>query len=309
MLDFLNNGAKKLSLTNVQKKLIIDIDHRINEIMFNNGNDQDLLEFALTLLKDNKVKKILDSAENEELETLYDRYPGFRVIMKLLEQLAWYAARGIEPNDTDELLSHWRNNGLEQAESQGDAITDELNQVMTSAIFQLQKILDKDLVKKGNFLSIIQTFLIGIISTTADLANNALPGSAQVIYADIEAATKMGGLRAIRKQQLEQGAINYSVSNIKSDDMTTAMNYVGQELATTLFKVIHELPLPLRSPEMPLRGIEALLTNLLDQKFNDHDPHRVLSNFCEHVHMALNELKNRKKDEIKKRKTNIKRVK
>ncbi|MBY0533764.1 MAG: hypothetical protein K2P31_02215 [Rickettsiaceae bacterium] len=86
---------------------------------------------------------------------------------------------------------------------------------MTSALFQLQKILDKDLVRKNNFLPIIQTFLIGIISTTADLVNNVLPGSAQVIYADIEAATKMGGLRAIRKQQLEQGAINYSVANMQ----------------------------------------------------------------------------------------------
>jgi hypothetical protein len=87
------------------------------------------------------------------------------------------------------------------------------------------------------------------------------------------------------------------------------MNYVGQELATTLFKVINELPLPLRSTEMFLRGTEAMLTNLLDQKFNNHDPHQVLNDFCEHVHMALNDLKNRKKDETKKRRTNIKRVK
>jgi hypothetical protein len=124
-----------------------------------------------------------------------------------------------------------------------------------------------------------------------------------------EAAAKMCGIRAIRKQQLELGAINYSVSNIQGDDKETAMNYIGQELATTLFKVIHELPLPLRSLEMFLRGIEALLSNLLNQKFQDHNPHKVLDNFCEHVHMALNDLKNSKKGETKERRANIKRVK
>ncbi len=298
-----------MPLTNAEKKLIIDIDHRVNKILFNSGNDRELLEYAAHLLKNNNLKRILGSVEDEELDTFCDRYTGFHVIMKLLEQLAWCASEGIAPKDTDKLLSRWREDHLEQAEPQGNAITDELNQVMTSALFQLQKILDKDLVRKSNFLPIIQTFLIGVISTTAELVNNVLPGSAQVIYADVEAATKMGGLRAVRQQQLEQGAIDYSVSNIRSDDMETAMNYVGQELATTLFKVIHELPLPLRSEEMFLRGIEALLTNLLDQKFNDHDPHQVLRNFCEHVHMALNNLKNRKRDEIEEGGTNIKQVK
>lgn len=119
----------------------------------------------------------------------------------------------------------------------------------------------------------------------------------------------MGGLRAVRQQQIEQGATDYSVSNINSGNVTSAMNYLGQELATTLFKVIHELPLPLRSEEMLLRGIEALLSNLLDQKFNDHDPHQVLSNFCEHVHMALDELKDRKRDKTEGGGTNIKQAK
>ena len=298
-----------MSLTDVQNKFIINIDNRVNEILFNKGNDRELFEYTTSLLNDNKLKRILNSAKGKELDALCDRYTGFRVMMKLLEQLAWCASQGILPKDADELLSHWRENGLEKSESQGDPITDELNQVMTSALFQLQKIIDKNLAKKHNFLSIVKTFLNGIMSTTADLVNHPFPGSAQILYADIEAAAKMGGLRAIKKQQLEQGAIDYSVSNIKSDDMTTAMNYVGQELSTTLFKVIHELPLPLRSLEMLLRGIEALLTNLLDQKFKDHDPHKVLNDFCEHIHLALDDLKNRKKVNTKKQRTNIKRVK
>ena len=295
-----------MPLTNIQKKLIININDRVNEILSNSSNDRELLEYADNLLKNNNLKKILDSVEDDELDTFCGRYIGFHVIIKLLEQLAWCASQGIMPKEVEELLSCWRGDDFSPAEPQGKAITNELNQVMTSALFELQRILDKDLARKGNFLPIIQTFLIGIISTTADLVNNVLPGSAQVIYADITAATKMGGIMAVRQQQLEQGAIDYSVSNIKSDDMETAMNYVGQELATTLFKVINELPLPLRSEEMLLRGIETLLTNLLDQKFNDHDPHQVLSNFCEHVHMALDELKNRKRDKAEGGITNIK---
>ena len=64
-------------------------------------------------------------------------------------------------------------------------------------------------------------------------------------------------------------------------------------MSTTLFKGIHELPLPLRKQEMLVRGVEALLTNLLNDKF-DH-PHAVLDTFCEHVHMALNDLATRVK--------------
>lgn len=70
--------------------------------------------------------------------------------------------------------------------------------------------------------------------------------------------------------------------------MTTAMNYLGQELATTLFKALHELPMPLRKPEMLLRGVEALLTNLINQKFDN--PHNILDSFCDHVHMSLTDI-------------------
>ncbi len=119
-----------------------------------------------------------------------------------------------------------------------------------------------------------------------------LPGSASFIYADVEAVAKSGGLRAIKKIQSTNGSINYSVSNIKDDDESTAMNYLGQELSTTLFKAIHELPMPLRKPEMFLRGVEALLANLLNQKFDNS--HQILDSLCEHVHMALGDLQNRK---------------
>ena len=76
--------------------------------------------------------------------------------------------------------------------------------------------------------------------------------------------------------------------------MTTAMNYLGQELSTVLFKGMHELSTPLRKPEMWLRGVEALFANLLNQKFNNS--HDILDRLCDHVHMALTDLESRAKN-------------
>ena len=42
---------------------------------------------------------------------------------------------------------------------------------------------------------------------------------------------------------------------------------------------------------MLLRGVEALLANLLHQKFNAS--HHILDSLCERVHRALNDLKSR----------------
>lgn len=42
---------------------------------------------------------------------------------------------------------------------------------------------------------------------------------------------------------------------------------------------------------MLLWGIEALLVNLLNQKFEN--PHQILDSLCEHVHIALTDLETR----------------
>ena len=75
--------------------------------------------------------------------------------------------------------------------------------------------------------------------------------------------------------QDEASSVSHSVSNISQDDMGSAMNYLGQQMSTTLFKGIHELPIPLRKEETLLRAVEVLLTNLLQEKFDD--PHVVLN--------------------------------
>lgn len=57
-------------------------------------------------------------------------------------------------------------------------------------------------------------------------------------------------------------------SNIESEGKANATDYMGQQLGIALFKALHELPLPLRDEEMVL---EALLANLLDQKFKQYN--------------------------------------
>lgn len=169
---------------------------------------------------------------------------------------------------------------------------DEIMQIMQDALLQLQHLVNQDQAQQPDFLRLIKTFLLGIISTAVDLVEVTCPGSAVLLYADLEAAMKMGGLREITSVSSNQGTTHYSVSNITEDDMATGMNYMGQHLSVALFKSLHELPMPLRNQEMMVRSVEVLLTNLLNQKFTTN-AHQVLNSFCEHVHMALTELEQR----------------
>lgn len=173
-----------------------------------------------------------------------------------------------------------------------DSYSTELNTIMIQALLRLQELVNNDPAQQHDMLTIAKTFLLGVVSTSIDLIEQSTPGSAPFLYADVEAAAKLGGLHAIKKAQAETGSRHYSVSNIEPDDMETAMNYLGQELSTSLYKGLHELPSPLRKPETMLRGIEALLGNLLNQKFNN--AHDVLDSLCEHVHMALTALEQAK---------------
>lgn len=172
---------------------------------------------------------------------------------------------------------------------------DDLHKVMEDALLQLRKLVQDDISQERDFLSIVKLFLLGVISTSVDLVEVTSPGATPLLYADIEAAAKLGGLRAIKKIQSEMGSMTYSVSNIAPDDIETAMNYLGKELSTALYKSLYDLPPSLRTSETLLRGIEALMSNLLNQKFDN--PHQALDRFCEHVHRCLDDLGSRGKDQ------------
>lgn len=163
----------------------------------------------------------------------------------------------------------------------------ELKQIMTDAILKMSLLADTSVTQSPHFLDMAKVFLIGIMSTAADIAETTSEGAAPWLYAEIEAAAKQGGIENIRNTTATKN--QYSISGIAPNDDVNAMNYIGQQLATTLFKSIHELPSSLRKPEMLLRGVEALLGNLLDQKFSDCS-HDVLDSLCEHVHMSLHDL-------------------
>lgn len=163
----------------------------------------------------------------------------------------------------------------------------QLNGVMTKALLEMKVLVDNDIIQRREFVSMVKVFLQGLIATAADLSELSWQGSGSYLYSEIEAGAKASGL-SIEKITTQKGFFSYSIANIESDDITTAMNYLGQALSITLFKNMQELPLLLRTPEMLLRGIEALMTNLLQQKF--FNPHQALDQFCDHVHMALKEL-------------------
>ena len=163
-----------------------------------------------------------------------------------------------------------------------------ISELMAQALLALRDLVDHDQEFEMDYSQVVTTFLQGVISTAIDLAELHSPGVSPIIYADIEALSKLGGLRAIKKMQDEKGSISYSVSNIDPNDVGLAMNYLGKEMATTLFKGIHELPIPLRNEEMLLRAVESLLANLLREKFNNS--HAILDSFCEHVHMAMKDV-------------------
>jgi hypothetical protein len=159
---------------------------------------------------------------------------------------------------------------------------------------ELTDLVDDDQNQVTKAVPIMTIILTACVSTVADLLELKHEGASSYLYKETESAIKQGGLANIRKKQTENGGANYSISNIGENDVENGMNYLGQELSTTLFNSIHELPETMRKPEMLLRGVEALLANLLNQKFRDlGDVHNILDSLCEHVHMNLKALENK----------------
>jgi hypothetical protein len=169
-----------------------------------------------------------------------------------------------------------------------EALFEEQREIMTQALLKMSKLAQSNSKANSQYLLLTKLFVLGILSNAADMAEVQSEGASHWLYAEIEAAARQRGIEGIQKA----GGTMYSLSGIAADDMPNAMNYIGQNLATTLFKSIHELPAPLRTQEMLLRGVEALLGNLLHQKFSN--AHDILDSLCEHVHSALDDLTSRR---------------
>ncbi|GGG06232.1 MULTISPECIES: hypothetical protein [Cysteiniphilum] len=158
---------------------------------------------------------------------------------------------------------------------------------------EMVNLVDDGKSKTAKSIPIMAVVLAGCVSTVADLLELNQEGASYALYKETEAAIQQGGLKNIRKKQAS-GGVKYSISDIGENDFENGMNYLGQELSTTLFSSIHELPETMRKPEMLLRGVECLLANLLNQKFRGlGDVHNILDSLCDHVHMNLKALDNK----------------
>lgn len=172
--------------------------------------------------------------------------------------------------------------------SKNNEVVKELNQVIKNTLSQFNKIIESEKGQEQDFLSWVNKFLLNVISTTVDLSKKYSSGSAPFIYAEIEAAARIGGLHAIQNVNPEDvPVISSSVPPMESEEMITAINYLGQILLTTIFKGFNELPISLRHPETVLRSVEAFLANLFRKKF--HASHDLLNELCNHVHIALDD--------------------
>ena len=263
-------------MTNQQ--CVIKIDRIASEILRNGGNEETLLVGLIECSDD--FYRVMKTSSVTEMNMYCEKFPGFFAYAKTLENLAIRLSE--ERTRQQKQSSKESSNPADKKEAKV-----ELQQVMHNALLQMCDLVNLDGNNSAELVPTINLFLLSVISTAADLVEVAIPGGGAYLYAEIEAGAKMGGITAIAKG-VRDNSPHYSVSGMDEDDMPTAMNYLGQQLIITLTKAMHELPLPLRNQETQLRGIEALLANLLNQKFDN--PHDILDSLCEHVHMGLDQL-------------------
>lgn len=258
------------------------------QILEKGGDDKDLLVGLIEFTND--FYQVMKTASQDEINSYCENYPGFYSYAKVLGDLAALSSQG---KLTDFLKGSEEK--IKEPSSSGHSNTNrksiaELQQIMAQSLLQIRDlvVLDTESSDQAKVIPTITVFLLSVISTAADLVEMTVPGGSTYLYAEVEAGVKNGGIRSIVKAMGENSPHYYSVSGIESDDIEAAMSYVGQELAVTLTKALHELPMPLRTSETQLRGIETLITNLLCQRFTN--PHEVLDSLCDHVHTALSVL-------------------
>lgn len=167
--------------------------------------------------------------------------------------------------------------------------TDALIKIVQDTLLQLQRLVDQSQVPQSDLLSVVKSYLLDVVAATINLAEASYPGSAPLLYTEMEVAMKASALREMADFSANHGSSLYSAATIAENDTTGGMNYIAQQLAIALFKSLAELPKPMREQDMMLRAIGTLLVNLLNQHFT-HTAHQVLDRLCAHVHLVLNDL-------------------
>ncbi len=199
--------------------------------------------------------------------------------MKLLEDIALITSK----------MSEEEKKALIPKEPYAQKVTN-IQQILTNSLKELIALCKDDAISDEKSLWIVSTFLKALVSTAAGLMDIQMAGGAAFLYTEIEKDAKAGGRRSIHDFG---GKLSdtLSLSEINDDDLPAAMNYLGQQLSTTLFKGMYELPSSFQTVEVPLRAIEALLVNFLHQKFKD--PHDILDQFTANAHLSLTDAQSR----------------
>lgn len=277
------------------QKTVKEINTLACEILENGGGDKELLIGLIA--HSNDFYRVMKTSSRNEMDSYCAAYPGFYSYVKVINDLATLISEGKYPEflkfveespHPSPTPSHRQEHfSAEDLNTTARKLsTAQLQEVIAQALFKIRDLTALDPTSSDHdVIQTISLFLLSVISTAADLVEITVPGGSTLLYAEVEAGVKNGGIRSIAKRIREKADRHYSVSTIDPDDIESAMNYVGQELAMTLTKAIHELPMPLRSFETQLHAIEALIANLLSQRCTN--PHEVIDSLCDHVHTAL----------------------
>ncbi len=140
---------------------------------------------------------------------------------------------------------------------------------------------------ENDYLERLKFILLAVISSVVEVSETRGDFSSEYIWSEVENMAKEGGLTSVAKK-IKSGR-TYSIAEIDPEDVSSGMNYLGQHVATALYKHIHDLPIQQRKPEMFLRALETVIPNLLNQKFTEYNQHKIVDSLCEHLHMALDD--------------------
>jgi hypothetical protein len=264
------------------QELVKKIDAAAAKII-QNGGDEATLVIGLVDHKDD-LYRVLKTSSQEQLEGYCKQFPSFYEYITIIYKIAAFMKEGKMPNPFSKPNPKHK---ADTETSPSHKALEDLQEILTQSILKMRKLGSLDAKDQAEVVPMLSLFLLATISNAAELIELDIPGSGAYLYGEIEAGAKIGGINAIAKA-VQDGAPHYSVSGIDENDLPTAMNYIGQQLLMALIKAMHELPKPLRIDEIQLRGIEALLANILHQKFDN--PHVALDTFCAHVHRALHDL-------------------
>jgi hypothetical protein len=205
-------------------------------------------------------------------EELVQKYSGFKTLLEII-------------------------GGCAEAVEGGGSIAGNLSNASMCYVDDVIDILDCDDVSLTTAINDTTNNIQLIISDIADYFEEKLEGSSTKFFKTIEKNVVKCAKDSIVDYKDARDSQSYKLDKIKSGDIDTAMNYIGDQLSNTLIEKVHELPDDLQNEEVLIRSIEILLANLLNQKFRKlGDVHKILDSFSEHVHMAIDSLESRNKE-------------